>query len=578
MILVPTRELAKQVQEALQTISSISSSSPSDNSLQQLQPRPYYVEAFYGGVDRGKQWNQLTKAYRKKASIVIAATPGRIFDLISTNASESNGGGGDHVGSGKVTNTTTVSQKAIIRWWMDHVHTVVLDEADRLVLQMDLRTTSEQILTHCSPIRLILCSATKTDNASVIWNQWLEKYAFPNPVVLVQTDTIGMAASLCPNNEVIQRGKCDTANITGDSWSNDLHVPTDAEAVDEVEASTTSFSQIMSQPSTNASLSTSSFCRIPPHVKQIVHVCAQHKKPKKLWKTLQQLYHPSSTDDTGQYDGEARNQRGIVFFAKIATLKYIASFLRKQQQIAPPKHPHVGNIVELHSQLPQPVREKAMESFRRGECQLLLATDLCARGIHVEGVQFVINYDFPGNLEQYVHRCGRAGRGDCVAPSPIKRATISERGVVVYSFLTREMAPLCPDLVQILQSTNQWIDPNLQALVTSQLSERRGKRDRQGKSSEEYDDTSERLLVTTKNQSGRGVDRNQVTLNADTTMKTNEHKSNSQIGSADDELPLVDDAFPGIGAHRIVLKRATHVSDASSSSTGTSDNDDDEKD
>jgi len=52
-----------------------------------------------------------------------------------------------------------------------------------------------------------------------------------------------------------------------------------------------------------------------------------------------------------------------------------------------------------------------MKAFRTGECKILIATDLSARGIDIPDVTHVINYDLPEKPENYVHRIGRTGRG-----------------------------------------------------------------------------------------------------------------------------------------------------------------------
>ena len=64
----------------------------------------------------------------------------------------------------------------------------------------------------------------------------------------------------------------------------------------------------------------------------------------------------------------------------------------------------------LHSDKSQGARENALEGFRQGDFPLLVATDIAARGIDVEGVSHVFNYDIPNEPENYVHRIGRTGR------------------------------------------------------------------------------------------------------------------------------------------------------------------------
>jgi superfamily II DNA/RNA helicase len=64
----------------------------------------------------------------------------------------------------------------------------------------------------------------------------------------------------------------------------------------------------------------------------------------------------------------------------------------------------------LHGDIPQRARERVLEGFRRGTVSTLVATNLAARGIHVEGIDHVVNFDLPEDPETYVHRVGRTGR------------------------------------------------------------------------------------------------------------------------------------------------------------------------
>jgi len=65
---------------------------------------------------------------------------------------------------------------------------------------------------------------------------------------------------------------------------------------------------------------------------------------------------------------------------------------------------------ELHGDLSQAKRERVMKNFRDAKVQLLVATDVAARGLDVEGVTHVYNYDIPEDSESYIHRIGRTGR------------------------------------------------------------------------------------------------------------------------------------------------------------------------
>jgi ATP-dependent RNA helicase RhlE len=64
----------------------------------------------------------------------------------------------------------------------------------------------------------------------------------------------------------------------------------------------------------------------------------------------------------------------------------------------------------IHGNKSQPQRERALEAFRKGQCKVLVATDIAARGIDVDNVSHVINFEIPNVPEQYVHRIGRTAR------------------------------------------------------------------------------------------------------------------------------------------------------------------------
>jgi ATP-dependent RNA helicase RhlE len=68
----------------------------------------------------------------------------------------------------------------------------------------------------------------------------------------------------------------------------------------------------------------------------------------------------------------------------------------------------------LHSNRSQNQRLKALKDFKSGAVRVLVATDIAARGIDVDGISHVVNYDFPMHVEDYVHRIGRTGRAHAV--------------------------------------------------------------------------------------------------------------------------------------------------------------------
>ncbi len=69
-------------------------------------------------------------------------------------------------------------------------------------------------------------------------------------------------------------------------------------------------------------------------------------------------------------------------------------------------------VQEIHSDLDQKERERVMNSFRAKEIQVLVATDVVSRGIDVENIDLVLNYDVPNDAEDYIHRIGRTARAE----------------------------------------------------------------------------------------------------------------------------------------------------------------------
>lgn len=92
--------------------------------------------------------------------------------------------------------------------------------------------------------------------------------------------------------------------------------------------------------------------------------------------------------------------KALVFIKDIANLTIAAEKLKF-------KDIHVG---QLHSDLGKQDRQRYMKKFREGDSEMLLVTDIAARGLDVKGVTHVVHFDFPRELDQYIHRSGRTGR------------------------------------------------------------------------------------------------------------------------------------------------------------------------
>jgi len=81
----------------------------------------------------------------------------------------------------------------------------------------------------------------------------------------------------------------------------------------------------------------------------------------------------------------------------------------------------------LHSNRSQNQRLRALKEFKSGEVRVLVATDIAARGIDVDGISHVVNFDFPMQVEDYVHRIGRTGRAQAIGDA-ISFVTPDEHG------------------------------------------------------------------------------------------------------------------------------------------------------
>ena len=83
---------------------------------------------------------------------------------------------------------------------------------------------------------------------------------------------------------------------------------------------------------------------------------------------------------------------------------------RRVEDLYAAMHQKGYNCMRLHSDILQSKRERMMKTFRSGDVQYLIATDVAARGIDISGITHVYNYDAPESPESYAHRIGRTGR------------------------------------------------------------------------------------------------------------------------------------------------------------------------
>ena len=90
----------------------------------------------------------------------------------------------------------------------------------------------------------------------------------------------------------------------------------------------------------------------------------------------------------------------VIFCNRKADIEKVSKFLKKYN----------FNTVSLHGDMEQNLRIKSLEMFKDKSAKMLIASDVAARGIDIDGLSHVFNYDVPNNPEDYVHRIGRTGR------------------------------------------------------------------------------------------------------------------------------------------------------------------------
>jgi ATP-dependent RNA helicase RhlE len=124
---------------------------------------------------------------------------------------------------------------------------------------------------------------------------------------------------------------------------------------------------------------------------------------------------------------DARIDRALVFTRTKHSANRVAEFLDKRGI----------HSAAIHGNKSQNARERALDGFKRGSVRVLVATDIAARGIDIDQLGFVINYDLPNVPEAYVHRIGRTGRAGAAGQA--------------LSFCEEEERPYLADIERLIQ-------------------------------------------------------------------------------------------------------------------------------
>lgn len=164
------------------------------------------------------------------------------------------------------------------------------------------------------------------------------------------------------------------------------------------------------------------------NILQIVDVCREDEKSMKLSKLITEIM-------------KDKENKTLIF----------VETKRKADDLAYTMKREGWAVCCIHGDKVQAERDWVLREFRESRVPILIATDVAARGLDVEDIKFVINFDYPNNSEDYVHRIGRTGRA-------------SKQGTA-YTLFTIKNAPKARDLVSVLTEAKQEISPKLYELV-----------------------------------------------------------------------------------------------------------------
>ncbi|KAM3081416.1 ATP-dependent RNA helicase dbp2 [Clarireedia jacksonii] len=159
-------------------------------------------------------------------------------------------------------------------------------------------------------------------------------------------------------------------------------------------------------------------------ITQIVEVVSEFEKRDKMTKHLEKIM-------------EDKDNKILIFTGTKRVADDITRFLRQDGWPA----------LSIHGDKQQNERDWVLNEFKTGKSPIMVATDVASRGIDVRNITHVLNYDYPNNSEDYIHRIGRTGRA-------------GQKGTAITLFTTDNQKQ-ARDLVNVLTEAKQHIDPRL---------------------------------------------------------------------------------------------------------------------
>lgn len=149
---------------------------------------------------------------------------------------------------------------------------------------------------------------------------------------------------------------------------------------------------------------------MPPKIKQLAKTILRNPRevelaisrpPESILQSAYICYDAQKIEILASLFATTKPKRSIIFSSSKQRVKELTQRIRSMGI----------NVAEMHSDLEQAKREQVMREFKNGAIDLLIATDIVARGIDIDNIRMVINFDIPHDPEDYVHRIGRTARG-----------------------------------------------------------------------------------------------------------------------------------------------------------------------
>ncbi|XP_020282118.1 DEAD-box ATP-dependent RNA helicase 20-like isoform X2 [Pseudomyrmex gracilis] len=214
------------------------------------------------------------------------------------------------------------------------------------------------------------------------------------------------------------------------------------------------------------------------NIRQIIEICQEHEKELKLSQLLREI-------------GTERGSKMIIFVETKKKVDDITKTIKRDGWSA----------ISIHGDKSQPERDYVLSEFRNGKTMILVATDVAARGLDVEDVKYVINFDYPNSSEDYIHRIGRTGR--------------CQSAGTAYAYFTPNNARQAKELIAVLEEAGQVINPQLADLANSV-------KNQYGKGRQRWSHSR-----TTKDNTSHGSPRNNISPSINNWQ--NQHMSQTNI-------------------------------------------------